>query len=309
MGGRRIIYLLSLAGCFVFFSAYQLWFSWFALVAVLLLPLFSLAISLPAMVTARLELGNPPALYLGTRQELVLLYGSRLMPTPPWRCKVTVNHPMSCHSQTMKDVEELPTDHCGQLICKIRRAWVYDYLGLIAIPMKRGPECRTLIRPTPMHPGQVPDPDTQRLTQWRPKRGGGFAENHELRLYRPGDNIQQIHWKLSAKTGQLILREPMEPLRGKLLVQMELTGHPAVVDDKMGKLLWVGQFLLDKELSFHIRCLTGSGLHTWTVTNTQQLQQAVDALLTCPRAQSGSLENIPEQAAWLYHIGGESDVP
>ncbi|MBR2633811.1 MAG: DUF58 domain-containing protein, partial [Lentisphaeria bacterium] len=43
----------------------------------------------------------------------------------------------------------------------------------------------------------------------RPKPGGGYGENYEIRQYRPGDNLNQIHWKLSAKVGDLMLREPM----------------------------------------------------------------------------------------------------
>lgn len=299
--------MLSLGACIVFFAAYQQWFSWFALLAVALLPVFSLVASLPAMITARLALDNPRVLYLGDRQELVLFYGSWLMPTPPWRCKITIEQPLTLRRWTMKEVELLPTDHCGELVCRIRRAWVYDYLGLIGIPMRRGGECRTLVRPNAVHPGPVPDPDAQRITVWRPKPGGGFAENHELRLYRPGDSIQQIHWKLSAKTGQLILREPMEPLRGRLLLRMDLSGHPGELDAKLGKLRWIGGMLLDKELSFQIQCLTGNGVESWSVSDRKELQQAIDGLLHCPRAMTGTLQDRPERAAWQFFIGGGPD--
>ena len=308
MAGRRTIYFLTLVGCVIFYGAYQQWVSWFALLAVLLLPLFSLVVSLPAMLLARLQIDNPRAIYLGQRQELVLLYGSRFLPTPPWRCRIQIQHPMTDRQWRVKDVEDLPADHCGELIFKIRKARVYDYLGLISIPMRRGGESRTLVRPCPVHPGPVPDPDQHRSTVWRPKRGGGFAENHELRLYRPGDSIQQIHWKLSAKTGQLILREPMEPIRGRVLLRLDLSGNPAELDEKLGKLCWIGDMLLGKNLIFTLQCLTGSGVESWQVTDHAQLQQAVDDLLRRPKAQFGTLRDHPEQAAWQYYIGGDADV-
>ena len=309
MTGRRITYLLSLLVCWIFFTAYRLWFSWFALMAIMLLPLFSLTISLPAMLTARLEIDNPPVIYLGTQQELVLLYGSRRMPTPPWRCKIRIDHSMTGRSFTTKEVEALPTGHCGQVICTVRRAWVYDYLGLIGIPMRHNRVCRSLVRPTALHPGRIPDPENHRTTAWRPKPGGGFAENHELRLYRPGDSVQQIHWKLSAKTGQLILREPMEPIRGRLLLRLDLTGDAAILDEKLGKLLWISNFLLEKELPFQLQCLTGNGVEAFSISNQTELWKAIDALLRSPKAQSGSLRNMPERAAWQYHIGGGADEP
>ena len=51
MPGRRIVYLASLVGCWVFHIAYRGWLSGFLLTAVFWLPVFSLLVSLPAMLT------------------------------------------------------------------------------------------------------------------------------------------------------------------------------------------------------------------------------------------------------------------
>jgi uncharacterized protein (DUF58 family) len=142
---------------------------------------------------------------------------------------------------------------------------------------------------------------------WRPKPGGGYAENHELRLYRPGDNIQQIHWKLSSKTGKLILREPMEPIQGLFLLRLDLNGSPEVLDRKLGRLLWLGNQLLERELPFRIQALTGKGILNLPVSREAQLLRALDRLLlSCP-AVEGSLLDRPELADWQYFIGGDAN--
>ena len=138
---------------------------------------------------------------------------------------------------------------------------------------------------------------------WRPKFGGGFAENHELRPYRPGDSLNQIHWKLSAKTGDLILREPMEPNGNLVLVTMDLNGTPEELDHKFGRLLWPSGYLLENGLRHELRVLTADGPVSCPIINEPALTAAVDALLCCP-AGDGTLLDADCGAAWQFHIGG-----
>lgn len=302
MAGRRIVYLLTLAGCILFFSAYQLWFSFFALVTILLLPVFSLVVSLPAMVTARLELRLPKVISVGQPQELTVFYGSNL-PTPPWKCTIVLESPLTGKQMKTREAEDLPTDHCGGYRCEITRAKVYDYLGLFALPMKHSGQRTVVVRPRSL-PLEVPSLDQLTTKAWRPKPGGGFAENHELRLYRPGDSIQQIHWKLSAKTGKLILREPMEPLHSLFLVRLDLQGDPGQMDRKLGNLLWLGLYLLERNLSFRIQALTGDGIVTIPVCDDEALFRGMDQLLLSKPVTEGTLRDRPEKADWQYFIGG-----
>lgn len=305
MKGRRVIYLAALAGCWVFNIAYREWFSGFVLTAMLCLPIFSLLVSLPAMLTARVELRLPEAVVQGTQQELVLFYGSRL-PTPPWQVRVLVECPLTGEKWRFKDARLLPTEHCGTLECRIRRAWVCDYLGLISIPMKKGSPQRLAVLPKGV-PTQLTGLENAATKAWKPKRGGGFAENHELRLYRPGDSVQQIHWKLSAKTGALILREPMLPVQRRLLVRLDLKGSREELDRCLGRLLWLGQRLLERELHFEVQALTGAGMEQWQVSDEKTLSDTVKALLSMPRAVEGSILDKPENAHWQMYLGGDAD--
>lgn len=296
---------MVLAGCVLFFSAYQLWFSFYVLMAALLLPVLSLLLSLPAMITARLNLRMPGSVTLGEPLELTVFYGS-FLPTPPWKCTIRVESSLTGQRQKWKEADNLPTDHCDGFHCRIVKAKVFDYLGLFSLPMKRCPTQTVTVRPkaAPMDLTSLDQPIPK---AWRPKPGGGYAENHELRLYRPGDNIQQIHWKLSSKTGKLILREPMEPIQGLFLLRLDLNGSPEVLDRKLGRLLWLGNQLLERELPFRIQALTGKGILNLPVSREAQLLRALDRLLlSCP-AVEGSLLDRPELADWQYFIGGDAN--
>ena len=191
---RRIIYLAALVACVIFYAAYQQWFSFFLLVAMLGLPLFSLLLSLFPMLTARAVLNTPKSTTIGTMQYLDEDCVG-LLPPPPWQCKVVVERPLTQERWVKEDGDALPTEHCGALNCTIEKAWVCDYLGLFRLPLQKSSPRRILVRPRPI-PMELYTLQKFTVRAWRPKWGGGFAENHELRKYHPGDSVRQIHWKL-----------------------------------------------------------------------------------------------------------------
>lgn len=302
---RWLLYLVALLGCLVFFAAYQGWIAWILLVMVVLLPVFSLAVSLAAMVLPKGQIRCPGAVTIGQEAELEVLLTSPL-PLPPSRCCFSVTHSLTGETLSVFPNDPLPTEHCGQLVCTSEGIYLYDFLGLFRIKRKL-PGHTMLIRPKPIQTEPPRDLERQISQSWHPKYGGGFSEHHELRLYRPGDGLNQVHWKLSAKTGKLIVREPMIPKCGRLLLTVDLAGQPQELDRRLGQLLWMGRHLLDMELGFELHALTGSGHRTHRVTTEAGLNAAVDDLLCCRPATAGTARNRKTAAFWQYHIGGDAD--
>ncbi len=303
---RRLLYLTVLGSCLVFYAAYQEWFSWFVLVLAAVVPWLSLLLSLPAMVTFRAEVSAPAQVEQGTAVSLQLYGGCRL-PVPPFRGRLHMTHIPTGETVGEKRSFALPTDHCGGITVRAEKVRVCDYLGLFTLPVRRCPSRTVTVRPRPLPIRDLPPLDRYLARAWRPKAGGGFAENHELRLYRPGDSLNQVHWKLTAKTGKLILREPMEPEKGLVLVTMTLNGSAGELDRKFGRLLWLGHYLLGKRVRFELRVLTGDGVSTYLVSGEPGLWEALNALLSAPPAREGSLGAFREQPAWHCHIGGAAD--
>lgn len=306
MWGRRVVYLLSWLGCVLFYYSYQPWFSWFLLIFMVILPIFSLLFSLEAMATAKMKMPSLPPVPMGTKVRLNLKLTSRL-PIAHWRCRIRVERPLTGESWTLKNGDTLPTEHCGELLCTVDKGKIYDFLGLFALPVTCPEPVRVCIRPLPVAMSSLPALGRRTNTAWRAKRGGGYSENHELRLYRPGDSIRDIHWKLSAKTGKLILREPMEPVRGRVLLRLDLKGTPEELDRRLGRLLWLGGQLLDMDIHFEIQAMTALGLETYAVTGGGELLSVLDGLLGRKTAVTGSVTLHPERASWQYVIGGEPD--
>lgn len=305
MAERRLIYLAAAFGCLVFYWAYREWLSWVFLMVTLGLPWVSLALSLPAMLMCRVELRCPNAVTVGDSVSAACVTIG-YFPAPAIRGRVRVKSLLTGKTWKVPLGMELPTDHCGSLEILSKGLWVCDYLGLFALPVRSKDKRILAVRPAPVTLESPPDMSRYLVNAWKPKPGGGFSENHELRLYRPGDNLHQVHWKLSAKTGKLILREPMEAIRGLSKVTLELRGTEKELDQKLGKLRWVSLYLLQKEVPHQIQCLTGRGMVNLEIAEEKDVLRALDALLKSPVAEESAQ---PEYgyASWRYHIGGDGD--
>lgn len=299
-------YLAVLAGCMVFYICYQEWLSWVALMGVLLFPWLSLLLSLPGIWTFRLRAEGPAWVQQGEYAEAALFGGSR-WPVPPFRGRLRLERKLTGESWTHRYSVQLSTAHCGAITATPEKLRVFDYLGLFRFPVRKAEGARTIVRPVPVPLQAVPDLERFLTRRWRPRPGGGFAENHEMRLYRPGDNLNQVHWKLTAKTGDLIIREPMEPERERMLVTLDLKGTPEELDRIFGRLLWLGKFLLEKEFAFEVYALTGDGVSGYLITNTENLTKTIDDLLCAAPAGEGSMTEQKLAASWHYHLGGAPD--
>lgn len=303
MIGRRMAYLGVLAGCLAFYFCHQQWVSWILLLCVLALPPLVLALSLPAMLQFRGEIEAAAHTPIGGIVH-VSLWGLSHLPQPRFLGRIVRTHLITGESARHNPKLPLPTDHCGGIRLEVQRLRVCDYLGLFTIPVRRMEPQVVVVRPDPVPLAELPDLSRCIPRAWVPKHGGGYAENHELRLYRPGDNLNQVHWKLSAKTGKLILREPMEPVLDRLVLTMDLTGTAGEIDVKFGRLLWLGRQLLEQNLPHEIRCLTAEGVIVHFIDHDTSLIQAIDDLLCRPAAPGGTLRDRINGGMWQFHVGG-----
>ena len=298
-------YLGICLGCLVFYGFYREWFSWFLMVAVLTLPWFSLLMSLPAMLTVKADLRCPEK----ARQDMPVrtaLRVSSLLPTPPIRCQIRLVNSLTGESYLGEPGELIPTKHCGMLTISYPQMYVYDYFGLFRRQLHKTQTCTIFIEPKAIPIAKPLEPAGSGVGLWRPKPGGGYSEVHDLRLYRPGDDLRHIHWKMAAKTGKLIYREPLEPVLKGYMLNIDLTGSPEQLNKKLGQLSFISHSLLERTLTHTVRCMHGKGISTYQVTDAASWETCLHALLGMPAAQEGQLPEATD-ALWQHRIGGDSD--
>ena len=301
---RRLVWLTAFVGSVVFYWAYREWLSWLIVMVVVFLPGFSLLLSLPAMLSCRLQVQCPREVIRGDSAKVVCI-GNSSLPAGEIRGRISVENHLTGEKWKLKNGQQLPTEHCGLLTVSPHGMWVCDYMGLLRLPLGKKQPMQVRVMPKPVEVENPPDLSRYIANAWKPKPGGGFSENHELRLYRPGDSLRQVHWKLSAKTGKLIYREPMEALRGKAALTLILYGTPGQIDHQLGKLLYMSRYLNDRGVPHEIRCLTGRGLEVFPVENREATDKALAILLAASVAQ-GNIQPNFGRSSWCCHIGGGS---
>ncbi len=303
---RWCIYLSVLLGCLVLYAVNQGWFAWMILQSALWLPMLSLLLSLPSILSVRVKVDTGGVTDVGSIVPLVIRVRCPL-PVPYYRCKVRVTRKTTNQSVLLKHQDHLPTGHCGNLDCTPDKCWVFDYLCLFRFPIHHTEGSTLTVRPLPVALPLMQELDALQARSWQPKPGGGFAENHELRLFRPGDSMNQVHWKLSAKIGKLTVREAMEPAKGRILLTMELHGNEEELDEKLGRLHWLSDNLIQKGMHHELYARTGNGLIREKITSEETLLETMDKLLDSPVAPSTSSVTVPQWVSWHYHIGGGTD--
>lgn len=307
-------YLLFLAALVIFYINYDGWVSRYLLLLALCLPVFCLVCSLPAMVGFRLSLSVPDSLLRGkTGQLVVQLEPQKRLFTPDCRFTLVVSDTMN--RTATKEVLRLDRQdslrrpckpaHCGLYLYSIQKARVYDLLGLFWLPVKAPEVQQVLVAPRPRCPEPAPDLSRLRSRSYRAIPGGGFSETHELRDYRPGDALNTVHWKLSAKQDSLIVREAQEPVLQLVLITLDLCTDREELDRRLDALTWLCMCLLRLQVPHTVSWQAQSSLQAVSVTDGGALYDLLYTLLSQPLpAQPVSVaEQAFAQADWHYHVG------
>lgn len=307
MARNRILYLGILIGALVFHMYYPLWLSWFLLLAAAGLPLFSLLLSLPLWLSAKVRLEGPGRTALGQPAGARLRLDTKV---PAGRCYVRLVSQTKKRSRRalLKGAMTLPLDtgHCTKTRIQIKSLRILDYLGLFYLPQKPPEPLCVEVWPDSIAPEPLPDVTKLLSPPLRPKAGGGYAEVHELRDYRPGDPMRDVHWKLSAKTDKLIVREAQEEIRRDVILFLALRGVGDEADSCLGQLLYLSRWLLDQGIAHRVLCACGENdTVNAKVCSTEALDRLISELLgRLPeiRPWSGGAAPRSSQSAWLYAI-------
>ncbi|MBO5543485.1 MAG: DUF58 domain-containing protein, partial [Oscillospiraceae bacterium] len=129
----------------------------------------------------------------------------------------------------------------------------------------------------------------------KPKYGGGFAEDYDLRDYRPGDMGNSIHWKLSSKADRLIVREALVPENDKIFLVLSDAGEK---QRGLEVLRWLSDELWRRELPH----LIVSG-NVAVVDNEEACLGALAELLSSPASAPAEFDD--SHARCIFFISGE----
>lgn len=325
MLGRWLGYAAALFCGFLFYLFSPGYLSFLLLVVLVLLPVLSLLLALPCYFSLSLELSPSAHLFsMGGEAEFLLavrgfLVGRLFQPSVTWTAENLLFPQLTLTGQNMVAGPSLPisfsADHCGWLCFSVTRFTLEDWMGLFRLRRRVPQPIWVFVPPTPVLEG---------LPAWnvhspgdplKPRPGGGPGEEYELRDYFPGDPVQSIHWKLTAKRpdGDPILRETMEPIQADIIVTYDHFGAPQEVVRTLGRLSALASQLLEQAQPFTLRWTdpdTGA-VTVYSIACPPDWERCLRALCTHPAPLTPSVPLSPAPTmqrqghSILLHLDGK----
>lgn len=255
------MYLAVVLAAAVFYVFYDGYISMYLLRVMLALPVVSLVISLPSVLTARLSITAGTAAHKGDEIPLKIVVANHL-PTFGGKCRVTLKTtngfsgdffteklslPFGCKALTVS--HRLKSSSCGRVVCRLAHARTSDCLGLITLPLRlEKPQCVISFYPTVdgarlvLHKNAAVDESGERYSPTQ--AGDDPTEIFGFREYREGDRISRINYKLSEKLGTTVVREFSQPATSRRLLLLCLGGTIAEKNSQLDAHAAVAGFLI-----------------------------------------------------------------
>lgn len=197
---------------------------------------------------------------------------------------------------------QITSRYCGNLLFQVKSIRLYDYFHIWSIHKKIGQSIHVIVMPeTYEMPGDMitENPavivDSDIFSEY--KSGDDPSEIFGIREYREGDKPNRIHWKLSYKQDQLMIKEFSDPIKDFIAVIVELN-----CGERHESRLEVVDGLLDCVMSVSYHLLINEHIHkmAWFHKGEDTVEQ-----LTV-RSQSDSLAAVEAILKTRYNAGNSS---
>lgn len=315
MSGRKnlwgfVLTLLVLAGLFYFYGSPVILAS-IVVLAALPLPLYlglrrdAGQVSLECQLPATVQVGKRSELRFVLHRRGILLSGRCAYATVCVHNTLTEedtlhNLCMPIWGDVRAYILEEPLQNCGELVVTCREAWLEDHLELFHRTLKPFPAVSCTVYPQYVSVDaaleQRPTGSPWEDGPMQNRQGTDQSETFDIREYRPEDDVRSIHWKLSVKEDDLIVRIPGSPEFYDLVVLPNF----GLEDDseQRNAALAYGCAALDQLVRKGIRCclaLPGpEGIVLHQITGQKEFRRAIIDWMRTPLPQT------PGQAMRLF---------
>ena len=164
----------------------------------------------------------------------VTIHNNSFLSVAKLYCRINLKNCLTLESETLvlglsaapkgetEGAFEVFSDYCGYLQAEVVDILLMDWIGIVPVRCKVAISAKTAVQPDTFAPNvflsmlPVVREDADAWSQIQ--KGNDQTEVFSLRDYVPGDSLRQIHWKLSSKRGELIVREASLPIEKSLLI-------------------------------------------------------------------------------------------
>lgn len=267
--GYGIVFLISV---FLFVFYHNLFFFYIFLI-VALLPVFSRFACAYVFRRTQVKAGMPMGA-IGTENDIPVLFeieNSSALPMPGITLEYTVENGFYPNDEVHYVSLPLPRGkssygwkissvYAGKVNLSGRKVSMRDYLGIfnfkrdwdetesVTVFPKESEIIMNIIEGL-LTPGEDTQADTADTVE-------DVTQIKEFREYRPGDRMQKVNWKITAKRDELFVREFEKEFNRTVTLLVELrkdSDEPGFLDDLITAFYSSAVLLIDKEINFRVQ--------------------------------------------------------
>ena len=284
-----VFYIVLLLGSGLFYILYKGVISFYLFLFIIILPIFSLICMLISRKMIHISLSSPSEGKKGGKFPIIVnISNSSLCSFPILKIKLEyynsqIKVPKAFYVSTSISAKsnfqlklELSSDYTGIVDVRIKKVTLYDFMGLFFcfLPKKNYPDSanRSRIGIFPeiitlnAELSSVKSVDYESDFFSKTQKGDDPSEIFDMHDYQPGDKLNKIHWKLSAKLDNLFVKDYSLPVSSSVYIfYNNFLGKSPTEDDirKNDALLTVlfslSFYLCENELSHKVIYTNESG--------------------------------------------------
>jgi len=194
-------------------------------------------------------------------------------------------------------VFQIESGYCGYIYAEVQEVFLMDWFGFLAVRKKTDGKGKISILPDTFAANLsvgISYVNAQDTDTWSPNiKGNDYSEVFALREYVQGDSLKQIHWKLSSKLNQLIVKEPSLPIEKSLLLFWDKNtalATPGEMDAMAEVVSSVGQALTDQGIWFTLGWTEGRANVFEDVNGEDELLQFIPRMVKVGALQTADAE-------------------
>lgn len=273
---RLFIYLLILAVTAYLSMFYGNQALYALLFTELAVPLISLLLGVIGVCTAKVFVSQPKTAAVKGKKSPIVIELSSPLPLSAVSGKLSLTNNLTLSSSLMefefpkgfgKALHiNLPAEQKenGCIRLKLKKLRCRDMTGIFPLPLRGGKKLSELyVLPTgtmPIEDKGSPLLRSRILLDDADNKGDNRSETYEIRNYLPGDRMSSIHWKQSAKIGELMVKLPGSEKAASSVIFVDVsTGREA--ERALDDLSRVCDALIRKQKEFAVYWIDHEQLH------------------------------------------------
>lgn len=268
---RIISYLILFLLDILLYMVLHSYFLWLIAVIMILCPFFS--------VWGLLRMGQSLQLFMGTGQETIVCGDSvsleLRLSNPLWYValdsrillrivntfyetdsEVAVSMPVRMHGDTSLRLP-LQVQDLGRFRIECRQLVIQDMLGMVCYEVKNDSYCDFGVMPLEREGEEIEITGFlagAAESEESHSKGSDFAEVSEIREYIPGDRIRDIHWKLSAKQDNLMVKERIAMAGSEMVILLLFSPVKSQTQEILETAYGLGKAMMDNQLPVRLLC-------------------------------------------------------